>query len=115
TRDRRALSKKLPLALLHEGVAEVLESGPASGLRPGTRVVVVPNVPFYIAPPDTYPSKDEACLACRPGGAGENYCLENVDLSRHAVGLAQPVLRHPAPLWVAVPPDVPDTIAVPPE
>jgi len=112
TRDRRALSKKLPLALLHEGVAEVLESGPASGLRPGTRVVVVPNVPCYIAHPDTYPSKDEACLACRPGGAGENYCLENLYLSSNTDGLAQTVFRHPAPLCVTVPADVPDTIAV---
>ena len=56
TRDRRALSKKLPMALLHEGVAEVVESGmAASHVRPGSRVVVVPNVPCYIAYPDLYP------------------------------------------------------------
>ena len=37
-RDRRALSRKLPLALLHEGVAEVVETGPAaSHLRPRRR------------------------------------------------------------------------------
>jgi ribitol-5-phosphate 2-dehydrogenase len=112
TRDRRALSKKLPLALLHEGVAEVIEAGPAAGLKPGTRVVVVPNVPCYIAHPERYPSRTEACLACRPGGAGENYCLENLYLSSNTDGLAQTLIRHPAPLCLPLPADVPDRIAV---
>jgi ribitol-5-phosphate 2-dehydrogenase len=111
TRDRAALSKKLPLALLHEGVVEVVETGPASDLRPGTRVVVVPNVPCYIAYPDLYPAKAEGCPACRPGGAGENYCLHNLYLSSNTDGLAQSVLRHPASLLVPVAPEVPDRIA----
>ena len=112
TRDRRALSKKLPLALLHEGVAEVIEPGPAAGLKPGTRVVVVPNVPCYIAHPARYPSRSEACLACRPGGAGENYCLENLYLSSNTDGLAQTLFRHPASLCIPVPAGVPDRAAV---
>src|SRR5437867_4656953 len=108
TRDRRALSKKLPLALLHEGVAEVVEAGPAAGdFRPGTRVVVVPNIPCYIAFPDLYPSKEQGCLACRPGGAGENYCLHNLYLSSNTDGLAQSVIRHPASLLVPIAPDLP--------
>jgi len=111
TRDRRALSRKLPLALLHEGVAEVVEAGPAALPRVGSRVVVVPNIPCYIAYPDLYPSKDEGCLACRPGGAGENYCLHHLYLSSNTDGLAQSVFRHPAALAVAVPPEVPDRIA----
>jgi len=112
TRDRRALSKKLPMALLHEGVAEVMEPGPAgSHARPGSRVVVVPNVPCYIAYPDLYPSKAEGCLACRPGGAGENYCLHNLYLSSNTDGLAQSVFRHPASLLVPVPSEIPDRIA----
>lgn len=112
TRDRRALSKKLPLALLHEGVAEVVETGSAAGdLRPGTRVVVVPNIPCYIAFPDLYPSKEQGCLACRPGGAGENYCLHNLYLSSNTDGLAQSVFRHPAFLLVPIAPDLPDADA----
>src|SRR5437867_2942855 len=112
TRDRRALSKKLPMALLHEGVAEVVETGPsASHARPGTRVVVVPNVPCYIAYPDLYPSKAEGCLACRPGGAGENYCLHNLYLSSNTDGFAQSVFRHPASLLVPVASELPDRIA----
>lgn len=111
TRDRSALSRKLPLALLHEGVAEVVEAGAAAGLRPGTRVVIVPNIPCYVAFADRYPSKAEACLACRPGGAGENYCLENLYLSSNTDGMAQSVFRHPGALVVPVPPEVPDPIA----
>jgi ribitol-5-phosphate 2-dehydrogenase (NADP+) len=112
TRDRRALSKKLPLALLHEGVAEVVEAGRAAGLRRGTPVVVVPNVPCYIAHPERYPSRSEACLACQPGGAGENYCLENLYLSSNTDGLAQTIIRHPAPLCLPIPAGVPDRVAV---
>src|SRR5439155_5329426 len=112
TRDRRSLSRKLPLALLHEGVAEVIEAAPAAGgVRPGSRVVVVPNVPCYIAYPELYPSKAEGCLACRPGGAGENYCLHRLYLSSNTDGLAQSVLRHPASLLVPVPSEIPDRIA----
>jgi ribitol-5-phosphate 2-dehydrogenase len=112
SRDRRALSKKLPLALLHEGVAEVVEAGPAcNGVRPGSRVVVVPNIPCYYAYPDLYPSKDEACLACRPGGAGENYCLHNLYLSSNTDGLAQSVFRHPASLALLVDREIPDHVA----
>jgi ribitol-5-phosphate 2-dehydrogenase len=113
TRDRQALSRKLPLALLHEGVAEVVECGPSVGhVRPGSRVVVVPNIPCYIAYPDLYPSKAEACLACRPGAAGENYCLHNLYLSSNTDGMAQTVWRHPGSLVLPVPDDVPDRIAV---
>jgi ribitol-5-phosphate 2-dehydrogenase len=113
TRDRKALSKKLPLALLHEGVAEVVECGTAAGasVKPGTRVVVVPNIPCYVAYPDLYPSKAEGCLACRPGGAGENYCLHNLYLSSNTDGLAQSVFRHPASLLVPVPAELPDRFA----
>ncbi len=111
TRERGALSRKLPLALLHEGVAEVVEAGPKGPLRRGTRVVVVPNIPCYIAYPDLYPSKEKSCLACRPGGAGENYCLHNLYLSSNTDGMAQTVFRHPAGLVVAVPREVPDRIA----
>ena len=111
-RDRRALSRKLPLALLHEGVAEVIEAAPAAGgVRPGSRVVVVPNVPCYIAYPELYPSKAEGCLACRPGGAGENYCLHHLYLSSNTDGLAQSVLRHPGRLVVPVDPEIPDRVA----
>jgi ribitol-5-phosphate 2-dehydrogenase (NADP+) len=113
TRERQSLSRKLPLALLHEGIAEVVEAGTgAVNLRPGTRVVVVPNIPCYVAHPARYPSKTEGCLACRPGGAGENYCLDNLYLSSNTDGLAQTFFRHPASLVVPVPRDIRDRHAV---
>jgi ribitol-5-phosphate 2-dehydrogenase len=113
TRDRHALSRKLPLALLHEGIADVVTNGNGAGaLRPGTRVVVVPSIPCYVAHPDRYPSKREACLACQPGGAGENYCLDSLYLSSNTDGLAQTCFRHPRALVVPLPDDVPDRVAV---
>lgn len=111
TRDRAALSRKLPLVLLHEGVADVVEANPASGIRAGSRVAIVPNIPCYIAFPDRYGSKAEGCAACRPGGVGENYCLDHLYLSSNTDGMAQSVFRHPAALVVAVPGEVPDRIA----
>jgi ribitol-5-phosphate 2-dehydrogenase len=113
SRDRRALSRKLPMALLHEGVGEVVEVGPGTrNLRPGSRVIVVPNIPCYLAYPEQYPSKEEACLSCRPGGVGENYCLNNLYLSSNTDGLAQTAFAHPASLVLPVPASVPDNVAV---
>jgi ribitol-5-phosphate 2-dehydrogenase len=77
----------------------------------GARVVVVPNVPCYVAFPERYPSRRDGCDACRPGGAGENYCRHHLFLSSNVDGLAQTLFEHPASLVVPVPPDVPDTIA----
>ncbi len=112
TRDRAALSRKLPLALLHEGIGEVIEPGTGAGaLRPGTRVAVVPNIPCYIAHPERFPTKDDACPACRPGGAGENYCLHHLFLSSNTDGMAQSGFSHPDSLIVPVPHEVPDRIA----
>jgi ribitol-5-phosphate 2-dehydrogenase len=44
TRGKEALSKKLPMALIHEGIGEVVFD-PEGELSPGTRVVMVPNTP----------------------------------------------------------------------
>jgi ribitol-5-phosphate 2-dehydrogenase (NADP+) len=112
-RNRQALERKLPLALLHEGIADVVANGHYGGeLRPGTRVVVIPNVPCYLAHPDRHPSKAEGCVSCRPGGAGENYCLDNLYLSSNTDGLAQTYFRHPESLVLPVPSNVSERAAV---
>jgi ribitol-5-phosphate 2-dehydrogenase (NADP+) len=112
-RNRQALERKLPLALLHEGIADVVANGHYGGeLRPGTRVVVIPNVPCYLAHPDRHPSKAEGCVSCRPGGAGENYCLDNLYLSSNTDGLAQTYFRHPESLVIPVPSNVSERAAV---
>jgi len=111
-RPPEILRERLPMAPFHEGVAEVLETGPGvNSLTPGQRVVVVPNIPCYVHDPLRYPSKDSACLACRPGGAGENYCIDVVFLASNAHGLAQSCFLHPAEALLPVPEEVPDEIA----
>ncbi len=44
TRDPKVLSQKLPMALIHEAVGEVVYS-PSPDFRPGEKVVMIPNTP----------------------------------------------------------------------
>lgn len=44
TRDARVLEEKLPMALIHEGIGEVIYDGTGT-FRPGERVVMIPNIP----------------------------------------------------------------------
>ena len=111
-RDRSALAGKLPMALLHEGVAEVAAAGEGVQLIPGQHVVPSPNIPCTIARPDRYPSPEQACFACRPGGAGANYCLAGKFLSSNTDGLARTALVHPAACTIPVPAAVPDALSV---
>jgi threonine dehydrogenase-like Zn-dependent dehydrogenase len=115
TRERSALLAKLPIALLHEAVAEVVAvggGGPPGGLQVGQRVVPSPNIPCTLADPERFPSRERACYACRRGGAGENYCLAGRFLSSNADGMARTAFVHPSACAVPVPVDVPDGLAV---
>lgn len=44
TRDPEVLAKKLPMALIHEGIGEVV-CDPTGKFKPGDRVVMIPNTP----------------------------------------------------------------------
>lgn len=44
TRDAKVLAKKLPMALIHEGIGEVVYS-PDGSFKPGDKVVMIPNTP----------------------------------------------------------------------
>jgi threonine dehydrogenase-like Zn-dependent dehydrogenase len=115
TRERSALVAKLPIALLHEAVAEVVAVGGgagSNGFQVGQRVVPSPNIPCTLADPGRFPTRERACYACRRGGAGENYCLAGKFLSSNADGMARTAFVHPAACAVPVPAAVPDTIAV---
>jgi ribitol-5-phosphate 2-dehydrogenase len=112
TRERSALRSKLPMALLHEGVATVMAVGEGVTLTPGQRVVPSPNIPCTIADPGRHPSPELACFACRPGGAGANYCLAGKFLSSNTDGLARTAFVHPAACTIPVPAGVPDSLAV---
>ncbi|WP_152668282.1 alcohol dehydrogenase catalytic domain-containing protein, partial [Lactiplantibacillus herbarum] len=48
-RPQAALRQKLPMALIHEGVGEVVND-PKGELKPGTLVAMVPNTPFETDP-----------------------------------------------------------------
>lgn len=45
TRDKKVLRKKLPMALIHEGMGEVVRDETGQ-LKIGQRVIIVPNTPF---------------------------------------------------------------------
>ncbi len=45
SRGKEMLSKKLPMALIHEGVGEVVYDA-TKEFKPGTKVVMIPNTPF---------------------------------------------------------------------
>jgi ribitol-5-phosphate 2-dehydrogenase (NADP+) len=112
TRDRRALSKKLPIALLHEAVAEVVSTDGSTRFSPGERVVPSPSIPCTVAHPDRHPTAEEACYACRPGGVGDNYCVDGYFLSSNADGMARTTFVHPESCTLPVPEAVPETLAV---
>ena len=44
TRDAKVLAKKLPMALIHEGIGEVVYA-PDNSFKPGDKVVMIPNTP----------------------------------------------------------------------
>jgi ribitol-5-phosphate 2-dehydrogenase (NADP+) len=111
-RERSALMQKLPLALLHEGVAEVVAVGRGVDLTRGQHVVPSPNIPCTVAHPDRYRDPQHACYACRPGGAGANYCMDGEFLSSNVDGMARTFFLHPAACTVPIPEGVPDALAV---
>ena len=111
-RERSAIMMQLPIALLHEGVAEVVAVGEGTAYSVGQHVVPSPNIPCTIAHPDRYPSQDEACYACRPGGAGANYCTDGDFLSSNIDGMARTAFVHPAACTVPLPAGTSDTLAV---
>lgn len=112
SRERAALLQKLPLALLHEGVAEVVAAGAGVDIPVGQRVVPSPNIPCTIAHPERYTGPERACYACRPGGAGANYCMDGEFLSSNVDGMARTGFLHPAACTIPIPWNVPDALAV---
>jgi ribitol-5-phosphate 2-dehydrogenase len=109
TGNRRpeALKKKLPMALIHEGVGTIVQAGRAD-LPAGRRVVIVPNIPGYlhrgIAPQD-------CCPICRDG-KGDNYCEHGRFLGSGVDGIAQSRLVIPSACVIPIPDSVPDELAV---
>lgn len=106
-RRPEALARKLPMALIHEGIGKVVASK-APDRTVGQRVIIVPNVPGYLL---DHANPEECCPACRSGN-GASYCTRGYFLGSGADGIAQSRLVLPAECAVPIPDDVPDEIAV---
>lgn len=99
-RRPEALKKKLPMALLHEGIGTVKESE-SDQFKPGERVVIAPNIPGYVL-------RNTKKVDAVP----DNYSKDAVFLSSGYDGIAQSDLVHPASGLIPIPDNVPDEIAV---
>ncbi|GKU83902.1 alcohol dehydrogenase catalytic domain-containing protein [Niallia sp. NCCP-28] len=106
-RKPEAMAKKLPMALLHEGIGTVIESR-SQEVQVGERVVIVPNLPGHLVEAKT---KEECCLTCGKGVA-DNYCENGHFMGSGYDGIAQSRVVVPAACAVPIPADMPDEIAV---
>lgn len=109
TGNRRpeSLAKKLPMALIHEGIGEIVESA-AEEFAAGQKVVIIPNIPGD-------PSLDKAARDQRLASEEsleDNYSEKGSFLGSGTDGIAQSLLILPALCVVPIPEEVPDEIAV---
>ena len=93
TRDAKVLAKKLPMALIHEGIGEVVYA-PDGSFKPGDRVVMVPNTPTQ---------KDEVIA--------ENYLRSSKFRASGFDGFMQEYVQLPADRLVLLPESIPNEIA----
>ena len=77
TRDIKVLREKLPMALIHEGIGQVIFDNSGS-FKPGDKVVMVPNIPCesddYIA--ENYLRSSKFCGSSADGFMQEYYAIE---------------------------------------
>lgn len=109
TGNRRpeSLATKLPMALIHEGIGEIVDSA-AEELEAGQKVVIVPNIPGD-------PSLDKAARDKRLASVEtveDNYSERGKFLGSGTDGIAQSLLILPALCVVPIPEEVPNEIAV---
>jgi len=96
-KEPEKLRTRLPMCLLHEGVAEVIEAGRESKLKSGTKVVVNPMIPCG------------ECYACKNGR--ENLCQNARYMAATANGLARTFFLYPEDRVIPVPKEVEVEIA----
>lgn len=88
-KEKWKLEERLPMCLLHEGVAQIVEAGEDVELKAGTYVVVNPMIPCG------------ECIACRK--AGENYCQNSEYMAATADGLARTYFLYPSDRVLPIP------------
>lgn len=106
-RKPEVLARKLPMALLHEGIGTIVGSN-SQPFTHGQRVVIVPYVPGYLL---HGLRPEECCPACR-GEIEDNYCSRSEFLGSGTDGIAQSRLVLPEQCVIPIPDSVSDEIAV---
>jgi len=91
-KEKWKLAERLPMCLLHEGVAEVVKAGKDANLEAGTYVVVNPMIPCG------------KCFGCKK--MGENYCQNSHYMGATADGLSRTYFLHPSERVIPVPCEV---------
>jgi len=89
-KEKEKLEKRLPMCLLHEGVAQIVEAGEDTKLNVGTYVIVNPMLPCG------------ECVACKLG-IGENYCQNSKYMAATADGLSRTLFLYPESRVLPVP------------
>ncbi|MGE8203883.1 alcohol dehydrogenase catalytic domain-containing protein [Heyndrickxia sp. NPDC080065] len=106
-RNPEALAKKLPMALLHEGIGKVVESR-SNEVKVGQRVVIVPNIPGTLLGE----GETEECSSTCDKEFVDNYSEKNKFLGSGYDGIAQNRLVLPADCAIPIPDHIPNEIAV---
>ena len=89
-KEKKKLEERLPMCLLHEGVAEIIELGEGVKMRKGTKIVVNPMLPCG------------ECVACKTG-IGENFCQNSRYIAATADGLARTLFIYPHERVIPIP------------
>lgn len=92
-RDAKVLAQKLPMALIHEAVGEVV-SAPDGSFKPGDKVVMIPNTPT---------EKDDIIA--------ENYLRSSKFRASGFDGFMQEYVQMPSDRLVLLPDDIDPTVA----
>ncbi|WNC13882.1 zinc-binding dehydrogenase [Brevibacillus brevis] len=107
TRKPEVLAKKLPMALLHEGIGKVV-GGKKTKLSRSQKVVIVPYLAGFLL---EALDPAQCCPACR-GEIADNYCSHSKFLGSGTDGIAQSRLVIPEACAIPIPDSIPDDIAV---
>jgi len=91
-KEPEKLKTRLPMCLLHEGVAEVVETGEETKIKVGTKVVVNPLIPCG------------ECYFCK--SQRENLCQNAKYMAATADGLARTLFLYPEERVLPIPEDV---------
>ena len=97
-KEKEKLDSRLPMCLLHEGVAEVVAAGELAKLKVGTKVIVNPMQPCG------------QCVPCKIG-IGENYCQFSRYMAATADGLSRTLFLYPEARVLPVPEGIEPEIA----